>query len=51
MAADQTETNDLADENPDVVAELSALHDAWAKRCDVMDWAELQELRRKRREF
>ncbi len=50
IEADRTETADLAGENPDVVAELAGLYDAWADRAGVMSWAQLQQLRRKRRE-
>ena len=39
-----------ANSNPDVVAELAALYDAWADRAGVMPWDQLQALRRKRRE-
>ena len=50
IKADRTELNDLAAEHPEVVAELSGLYEAWASRCNVMPWAELQEKRRKERE-
>jgi len=46
MEADRTELNDLSDQYPDVVQELSDLHDVWADRCKVMPWNELQRLRR-----
>lgn len=47
MVADRTELNDLSSQHPELVAELSGLHDAWARRCKVMPWAELLELRKK----
>ena len=45
MERDRSETNDLASSHPDIVTELSELYDAWAKRCSVMPWGELLELR------
>ena len=47
--ADRTELHDLADAHPEVVRELSDLHDAWARRCHVQPWADIQERRRARR--
>ena len=47
---DRTELHDLAEQQPEVVAELSGLYEGWAARCNVMLWAELQEKRRKERE-
>ena len=41
MAADRTELHDLAKRHPEKVKELSALHDAWAKRNAVVPWGEL----------
>ena len=38
LEADRTELNDLAAAHPDIVGELSALYDAWAKRCNVLPW-------------
>ena len=46
MAADRSETRDLAVTHPRIVSELTALHDAWAERCGVMPWEALQEHRR-----
>jgi arylsulfatase len=46
VIADRTELNDLSQDYPDVVDELSALYDKWASRCSVMEWSELLELRR-----
>lgn len=36
MDADRTELNNLAEAHPEKVKELSALYDAWAKRCNVV---------------
>jgi len=38
LEADRTELNDLAEERPEIVAQLSALYDAWADRCGVRPW-------------
>ena len=43
LAADPTETNDLAKAEPEKASELAALWKTWAKRCDVL---ELEELRK-----
>jgi arylsulfatase len=42
MEEDRTELHNLAEANPDKVAELSALYDAWAARADVRPWEEVQ---------
>ncbi len=44
LAADRTELNDLAATQPEKVAELRALYDAWAKRCNVRPWKEVGHL-------
>jgi arylsulfatase len=36
MEHDRTETNDLAEKHPERVAELAALWQAWAERCQVL---------------
>jgi arylsulfatase A-like enzyme len=36
MEADRTELNNLARQQPDRVRRMSALYEAWAKRCDVL---------------
>lgn len=41
LDADRTELHNLADKNPQKVAELSALYDAWAKRAGVVPWGQL----------
>ncbi len=38
MDSDRTELNDLATKQPDMVRQMAALYDAWAKRCDVLPW-------------
>lgn len=46
--ADRTEMRDLSAAEPEKVAELQALWEAWAERCGVMPWDELLALRRER---
>ncbi|GAG28307.1 unnamed protein product, partial [marine sediment metagenome] len=41
MELDRTELNDLSGEHPEIVAELSALYDAWADRANVRPWLEV----------
>ncbi len=48
MDADRSETDDLVAARPDLAGELAALWDAWAERCNVMDWAEIKRLRKQR---
>lgn len=43
LEKDRTELNDLARQQPETVAEMSALYDAWAARCNVADWGELRQ--------
>ncbi len=38
MAADRTEMNDLAAQQPERVKEMSALWEAWSQRVDVRPW-------------
>lgn len=38
LVADRTETNDLAADEPDRVARMVAMYDAWADRCGVRPW-------------
>jgi arylsulfatase A-like enzyme len=38
LEADRTELHDLAAREPDVVKDLIAKYDGWAKRCGVMAW-------------
>jgi arylsulfatase A-like enzyme len=44
IAQDRTETNDLAAKDPARVQAMSALYDGWAKKCNVLLWAEYQKL-------
>ncbi len=46
VVRNRTETDDVAAENPEVVAELSAIHDAWAERCGVKPWSQIREIMR-----
>ena len=43
IVANRTETHDLAERHPEIVAELGAIHDAWAERCGVKPWKPLLE--------
>ena len=38
LEADRTETNALAATNPEQVAELTAMYEAWARRANVVPW-------------
>ena len=49
IVANRTETNDVAADNPDVVAELSAIFDAWAARCNVQPWSNMLQIMREKR--
>lgn len=49
LAADRTELNNLAQQNPELLHELTAQWQAWADRSGVVDWNELQKLRKQRR--
>jgi arylsulfatase len=39
--ADRVEMNDLAEKHPERVQEMKQMYQAWAKRCDVMPWAQI----------
>lgn len=43
---DRAELHDLSTQYPAVVAELSAEYQAWAQRCNVRPWNEIQQLRK-----
>lgn len=45
LAADRTETRDLARANPAKVQELDAVYHAWAQRCGVVPYESLQVVR------
>ena len=45
MAADRTESNDLAGSQPGKVKELAALYADWAKRCGVLPWNQVPPVR------
>jgi len=38
MQQDRVESNNLANRHPDIVARMSALHDAWATSVGVVPW-------------
>jgi arylsulfatase A-like enzyme len=43
LEADRTEMNNLADKHPELVRELVATYNAWAKRSFVKPWSELKK--------
>lgn len=49
IEADRSELHNLAAKYPEKVQKLAAKYDAWAARSNVVDWKELQKLRRERR--
>ena len=42
MEKDRTELNDLSADHPERVLELEALYHAWAEKCHVLPWSELE---------
>ncbi|RPD37892.1 arylsulfatase [Chitinophaga barathri] len=42
IEADRAETKDLAAQNPQIVSELSAAYDSWAKNNDVVDYDKIK---------
>ncbi|WP_168120104.1 arylsulfatase [Paenibacillus sp. HB172176] len=46
MNEDRTEQNDLAEQHPDFVAELSMLYDEWALRCGVIPREQILKLKK-----
>ena len=38
LEADRTELNNLARKHPEKLEQLKAMHQEWAKRCDVLSW-------------
>lgn len=48
MRQDRTETHDLATQHPDKTRELATQWQAWAQRCGVWEWDDLQKHRRDR---
>lgn len=48
LAEDRTETRNVSQADPEKTRELAALWRAWAERCGVWDWNDLQKHRRKR---
>jgi arylsulfatase len=49
LEADRTEMNNLADKHPELVRELVATYNAWAKRSFVKPWSELQKEKKKKK--
>ena len=46
METDRTECNDLAEQFPERVVELSDLYQEWADRCFIEPWSEILERRK-----
>ncbi|MCZ6632147.1 MAG: arylsulfatase [bacterium] len=49
IEADRSELNNLAGDNPEVVAELDAIFKAWAERCDIQPWDDIITRRKEKR--
>lgn len=49
IETDRSELNDLAGDNPEVVAELEAIFKAWAERCDIQPWDNIIARRKENR--
>jgi len=49
LERDRTELDDQAARYPDLVKEMAAIYDDWARRCGVLDWDDVQALRNTRR--
>jgi arylsulfatase A-like enzyme len=49
LANDRTELNDLADKQPEKLQQLVDRWQAWADRCGVWEWSDLQQHREARR--
>lgn len=47
LEADRTELHNLAAANPDKAREMTAMYEAWAKRCGVYPLEEIRRLRKK----
>jgi arylsulfatase A-like enzyme len=48
LKSDRTETRNLAAQHPEKTRELAALWEAWAERCGVWEWDDLQKHRQSR---
>ncbi|NOX97135.1 MAG: sulfatase-like hydrolase/transferase [Nitrospirae bacterium] len=48
MEAGRTETKNIAADHPGIVKELADLYEQWARRCKVMPWDKLLELRKQK---
>lgn len=46
--SDRSELHDLASRHPEIVAELAALWQLWAQRCNVRPWDEILAIRQAR---
>jgi arylsulfatase len=47
VTTDRAEAHNVAAEHPDVVRELSADYEKWARRCDVAPWGDIERTRKK----
>ncbi|MBK5291519.1 MAG: arylsulfatase [Acidobacteriia bacterium] len=46
LKSDRTELSNLASKNPDRVARMKKMYEAWAARCGVVEWNDLQRARK-----
>jgi arylsulfatase len=46
MIEDRTELHDLSEKYPDVVGDLGRQYDEWARRCEVLPWEQVKEMRK-----
>ena len=49
VVENRTETDDISESHPEIVAELSSYYEAWAARCEVKPWVDILEIMRERR--
>ena len=49
MEADRTELEDLAARHPDAVKKMTAVYEAWAKRCGVVPWSTFARKKKKKK--
>jgi arylsulfatase len=45
IEADRIESNNLAEQHPEIVKDLSAEYDRWAARCGVVPWSQIEPKR------
>ncbi|MFB6230947.1 MAG: arylsulfatase [Salinibacter sp.] len=49
MVADRTETTDVSDEHPEIVARLADRHQEWSDRVGVLPWSEYRKIRKRQK--